>query len=536
MLKQKLYQGLRNSLLKLNLAWEGLSLTTPPKPEMGDFTTNISLILSKATKSDSMDLAHQICDQLTDLDYIAMAEVVEPGFINFYLKPEVLAGDLKEILENPDFSKNNSLKSQKIQVEFISANPTGPLTLANGRGGAIGDTIANILIHSGASVEREYYVNDAGNQIRLLADSVKAAVGLIEPADNHYQGEYIKDLAKEFKATLNLDPQELGAILADYLLSHDIKPAIERLGVKFDGFFSERSLYPNKINHTLDLLKDSDLAYEKDDAWWFKSSQFGDDKDRVLMTSTASRGKEEPTYFLADIAHHLSVYEQGTSKRVLIIGADHHSYFQRLDKVLRAIFKQDKLDVVLMQLVRLFKAGKEVKMSKRAGTYVTLNELLDSVPSDAVRFFFLLNAETTHLDFDLNLAKEQSNKNPVYYVQYAHARMSNILAKAPRLSRSPQLELLTQEAETRLIKHLLELPQLVLDLAGKDPSKKYKVHHLTAYARNLADLFHKFYEQYPVLQAGSPSLTQARLSLVKASQITLATTLNLMGISAPEKM
>lgn len=550
MIKHDLHQAFLSALdkLKIDFQPQDLLIIDNQSSVAGDFTTNIAMILAKRLGHKPTELAHQIIDNLPELDLVRQIDVAGPGFINITIQPENLAEELSQILSaGDDYGRNHSLvdpptnQPYRIQVEFISANPTGPLTLANGRGGAIGDTLANVLIYSGAVVEREYYVNDTGNQVRTLAESVKAAAGLIEPDPKHYQGEYVRELADLFKDQLELPSQELGHILADYMLNHQIKPAIERLGIHFDRFFSERSLYPDGVKKALFELETRSLAYQDETgAWLFRGSDMGDDKDRVLMTSVAGRGREEPTYFLADIAHQLQINEQGFDKRIYVLGADHHSYAMRMDLVfnqslaLKSPFTNQKgdkwLDAIMMQLVRLLKDGQEFRMSKRAGTYVTLDELLEQVPSDAVRFFFLLNSENTHLEFNLDLAREHSQKNPVFYVQYAHARMSNILKDNVLIDR-PKLELLDSVHEQSLIKHLLEFPEVVADIASS-----YKVHQLTTYAYRLADLFHKFYEHSPVLKAGDPSLVQARLALVRASQITLANALHLMGISSPEKM
>lgn len=552
MIKNDLHQLFTDSLNHLQIEFNPTQLLIIDNHSQatGDYTTNIAFILAKNIGQNPVNLAHQIIDALPEAEFINQIDVAGPGFINITIDPAYLAKEISQILNDGDnYGRNNLLsydtgKPYRVQVEFISANPTGPLTLANGRGGAIGDTLANVLTYSGAVVEREYYVNDTGNQVRTLAESVKAAAGLIEPDPKHYQGDYVKELAHTFANQLDLPSQELGHLLADHLLNDQIKPAIHRLGIHFDRYFSERSLYPDGVKKALSELETRSLAYQDDTgAWLFRSNDLGDDKDRVLVTSTAGRGREEPTYFLSDIAHQLRIHQEGFDKRIYVLGADHHSYAARMS----IVFNDPKaldfsapyptedgsknwLDAIMMQLVHLIRNGQEVRMSKRAGTYVTLDELLDEVSADAVRFFFLMRAETTHLEFDLDLAKEHSQKNPVFYVQYAHARMSNILTKQQLLDR-PELGRLTEPHEQVLIKHLLELPELVSQIA-----LNYKVHQLTTYAYRLADLFHKFYEKSPVLQAGDPSLIQARLALVKASQITLANTLHLMGISAPDRM
>lgn len=541
MIKQKLIKDLKQVVEKLGFESSDIVVSIPQNPNFGDYTTNIPLQLANQKSPNRPHSPLEIAKLIKqDLDsrvesqqYLAKIEIAGPGFLNFFLKPSAISLQLSEIIDRgQDFGKNTSGRNQKVQVEFISANPTGPLTLANGRGGAVGDSLSNVLEWNGYQVEREYYINDTGNQVRTLAESVLAAAGKLDPQEEHYKGEYVQELAETFKDSLEDDPQTLGHKLADYLLEKEIKPAIKRLGINFDSFFSERSLYPDKIDQALKVLKEKGLSYQKDGAIWFNATKFGDDKDRVLVTSEMSRTRQEPTYFLADIAHHLMVFDQGFVKKINIFGADHHSYAKRLSDCLKAILGEDRVAIVIIQLVRLFKDDhQEVKMSKRAGTYVTLNELLNELSPDVIRFFFLMNAETTHLDFNLDLAKQQSSKNPVFYVQYAHARISNILKKAAKIEEVSDLTLLTHPKEIDLINHLTILPDLVFEI-GRD----YKVHRLTTYATTLADKFHQFYENCPVLQAKTPDLVQARLTLVKASQIVLANTLALMGISAPEKM
>jgi arginyl-tRNA synthetase len=547
MVKQKIKQFLRQSVLEMGFNGDDVVLSIPQNPEFGDYSSNIALQIAKSKsikiKQSPVEIAKELAvsikQQVLSEGWLERIEVAGAGFINFYIKPDILAQDLAGILENgSDYGKNNLGGAKKIQVEFISANPTGPLTLANGRGGALGDALANVLIHSGYSVEREFYVNDTGNQVRLLGASIKAALGLIEPAENHYQGEYVKDLAQELVSSgskaADLDDLELGHQAADHLMAKYIKPAIERLGIQFDEYYSERSLHQDKkLEKTLDLLKENNLSYEQDGALWFKSSQFGDEKDRVLITSESETGQKRPTYYLTDIAYHIEVYSEGFHKKINLWGADHHSYAVRFKAVMEALGYKDRLEILMMQLVKLFKEGKEVRMSKRAGNFVTLDELLDSVSKDVARFFFLMYAPNSHINFNLDLATETSQKNPVYFVQYAHARMSGILEKAGsgKVEAESELKLLVNPHETALIKHLLEFPDLVEEIA-----KSYQVHYLSEYAISLADLFHKFYEACPVMNAEGEGLKQARLKLVEASRVVLANVLGLMGVGAPNKM
>lgn len=541
MLKHQLLGDLKKAVEGLGFSGVDPLLSIPENEAFGDYSTNIALQLSNQLSAisyqSSDEIANKILSNLSGLSYLEKVEIVNPGFINFFIKPEETVIQLSEILKaGKDFGKYNLGEGKKVQVEFVSANPTGPLTLANGRGGAIGDTLANVLTFSGYEVEREYYVNDTGNQIRLLGESVLAAAGKIDFREEHYKGEYVKDLAEKFKDNLDLDSQSLGHLLADYLLESEIKPAIKRLGIKFDEFYSERSLHERGlVEKAAQLLKEKGVAYESDGALWFASTKYGDEKDRVLMTSEKERGKQEPTYFLADIAYHLQVFEAAFTKKINLWGADHHGYEKRVDSALEALGYKGRLNVIFMQMVKLFKDGKEVRMSKRAGTFVTLDELLEQISADAARFFFLMYSPESHIDFNLDLAKEQSNKNPVFYVQYAHARMSNILKGAEQGHSTEyakvSLVTLVHPAELSLIRHLVQFPDLVEVI-----SRDYQVHKLTFYSTKLADLFHKFYESCRVLNAETEDLKEARLALVQAAKITLGNTLGLLGIDSPERM
>lgn len=543
MIKKQLEQDLKKAVEKSGYKTADIVCDIPQNETFGDYTSNIALQLAKQEEGDSkqspLEIAKQILEKLGTPDYLQKAEIASPGFLNFFIKPEVITQQVKEILEaGENFGKNESGDGQKYQVEFVSANPTGPLTLANGRGGALGDTLANVLSFNGLKIEREYYINDTGNQVRLLGESVLASLGKIEPKPEHYQGTYIKELAEKFKNKLDLDPLELGHLLADYLMESEIKPTLLRFGVKHDEYYSERSLHQKGlVTKTAELLKDKGASYEKDGALWLRSSDFGDEKDRVIITSEKERGQAEPTYFLADIAYHLEVFQEGFDKKINLWGADHHGYEKRAEAALEALGYGGRLNVIFMQMVKLFKGGEEMRMSKRAGIFVTLEELLDEVGKDATRFFFLMYSPDSQINFNLDLAKERSNKNPVFYVQYAHARLANILKKAEESQGHPlkawpfEASLLTHPTELELIKALTTFPDLVAEIG-----ENYQVQKLPTYTIALADLFHKFYESCRVLNAETPELKSARLGLVKAVKTVLANALGLMGIEAPERM
>ncbi|MEK7178289.1 MAG: arginine--tRNA ligase, partial [Patescibacteria group bacterium] len=475
----------------------------------------------------------------------------ENGFINFFLSPECLHYQIKEILKQKDkygwmdIKKSPpSLKLRRtMQVEFISANPTGPLTIGNGRGGFYGDTLANILESQGHKVMREYYINDRGEQILLLGRSIKRAQGspLLIPgteeavagmvpgiSENLYKSEYINELAKQINKKLNAG--EAGQKAVELILKTYIRPVIKRLGIKFDNWFSEKSLYSPASGEIMESLMRRDFIYEKDGATWMKTSQLGDSEDRVLIKKDGSE-----TYFLSDILYHFDKFKIRKFDKVIDIwGADHHGYAPRLKAAIAAIgIPEDNLEIIITQLVRLVKNGKEVKISKRAGVFITLEELIDEVGLDAARFFFLMYSPNTHMDFDMELAKQRSEKNPVYYIQYAHARLSGILRKAHPTGDHPKGEkfkLLKEKGELNLIRKLAEFPELLSEV-----SRNYEVHRLPRYALELAREFHNFYEKYRVITEDK-NLTSARLALTMATKIVLANALNLMGIKAPDKM
>ena len=489
----------------------------------GDYATNIALQIAKIIKKDPMEIAGKLGAELRVAGFYLFekVETAKPGFINFFISKEYLQKQLEEILKlKGKFGVLEIGKNKKINVEFISANPTGPLTLGNGRGGFCGDVLANVFEKAGFEVIREYYINDRGEQVVKLGHSV---IGN-EPI---YKGEYIDDLKKKISG---VNPEEVGEKAAGIILEKMIKPTIKKMGIKFDVWFSEKSLYKKKeAENVLKTLKKKKLVYEKEGALWFKSTKFGDDKDRVLVKKDG-----EETYFTSDIAYLKNKFKRGFKQLIFFIGADHYGYVPRLKAAVEVLgYKKGQLKPIVMQLVRLFQKGKEVRMSKRAGIYVTLDELINEVGLDVARFFFLTKSPETHLNFNLDLAKEQSEKNPVYYIQYAYARICSILRKCeiqkPKIEKQ-HLRLLTHNSELELIKQLIKLPEIV-----EDTAKDYQVQRLPQYAVNLADAFHGFYENCRVL-CDDEKLRSCRLDLVLATKIVLKNTLDLMGISAPEKM
>ena len=451
------------------------------------------------------------------------------------MSDEYLQKEIGQIIEDgAEYGRLKLGDNKKVQVEFISANPTGPLTLGNGRGGFFGDALANIYGKAGFSVKREYFINDAGYQVEILGHSI------LGDEKAQYQGQYIDELRKKFTGFFSSkDPKKVGEKAADYIMEKMIKPTVrERMNIKFDEWISEKKMrQTGAVEKILKLLKEKNLTYEKEGALWFRSADFGDDKDRVLITSDKNERNNEATYILSDIAyHHDKFVERKFDKAVDVWGADHHGYVGRLKAAKKALQLPGELEIIIMQLVRLFEGGQEIRMSKREGTYITLDELLYEIPLDVARFFFLMYSPDTHMDFNLDLAREQSEKNPVYYVQYAYARIHSILAKFKVQSSkfkvaSQNLKLLTHPSEMDLIKQLIRLPEII-----EDTALDYQVQRLPQYALEMVRAFHKFYEECRVIDDKNLDLTAARLKLVEATGIVLKNTLDLMGISAPEKM
>jgi arginyl-tRNA synthetase len=499
---------------------DDILIEVPKNKKFGDFATSIALKIAKDSETDPKKIAKDVASKIKS-EMIEKVEVAGPGFLNIFLAKKYLQDQVREIIKAGDkYGSNDINKGKKIQVEFISANPTGPLTLGNGRGGFMGDTLANVLQASNYQVEREYYVNDTGNQIKELGKSI---IG----EGNVYQSKYLDQIRSKVKLD---EPVKAGQKAAAMIMKEMIKPDILKMNIKFDQFFCESDLYEEgKVIETIEHLKSEDLTYGKDGALWFRSQKLGDDKDRVLK-----RKDGQFTYFASDVAYHLDKFDRGFDKVIDFWGADHAGHVKRLKSALEVLGFKNKLDIIIVQLVRLVKDGEEVKMSKRAGSYVTLSELIQEVGLDVARFFFLMNAAGTHMDFDLGLAKERSQKNPVYYVQYANARINSIIKKASNekrvASNNEDYSLLKEPEEMDLIKKMIEFPDLVAEI-----SQDYQVQRLPFYVMELADSFHKFYEKHKVI-SDNIKLTQARLGLVSACAQVLKNCLRLMGVSAPEKM
>lgn len=500
-----------------------IHLEHPENNQFGDYSSNVAMQVARKAKKSPLEIAEIIKSNIEKNKNIEKIEVVEPGFINFYLSNEYFQSKVEDIIDLKDkFGELNLGKKEKVMVEFVSANPTGPVHLGNGRGGPFGDTLASVLKKAGYDVFREYYVNNYGNQIKILGHSV------LKDEEAQYRGDYIDELYKKIKDD---DVFEVGQKAAQEIVDNIIKPSMEKLGIKFDNYFYEKELHTSKkIGARFAELKEKDLIYEKDGALWFRATKYGDEKDRVVKKSTG-----EITYFGGDIAYHNDKFARGFDRAIDIWGADHHGDVKRVMGAMKALGYEGRLEIILTQFVRVLKDGKEYKMSKRAGTYITVDDLLDEVGKDAVRFFFLMHSHNTHMDFDLDLAREQSSKNPVFYVQYAHARICSIFKKAKIKESGLEKEkinfaLLKKEAEIDLMRELNMLPELIADV-----SQNYEVHRLTTYAESLADKLHKFYEKCQVLNENE-ELKRARLALLLACKIVLKNTLDILGIDSPKKM
>ena len=550
-IQEKLKQEIKDSVIKAGLATDDqipeVILEVPKDKNHGDYSTNMAMQLARVAKKAPRMIAEAIIDNFdVSKASIEKLEIAGPGFINFYMNNSYLTALIPTILEADNaYGETNAGNGEKVQVEFVSANPTGDLHLGHARGAAVGDSLSNILAKAGYEVSREYYINDAGNQINNLALSVEAryfqSLGLEkEMPQDGYHGEDIvgigKALAEEFgDKYVHVAEQERFDFFRDYGLKYEmakLKKDLEDFRVPFDVWYSETSLYHNgKIDAALNTLKENGYIYEEDGATWLRSTDFGDDKNRVLIKNDGSY-----TYLTPDIAYHKDKLERGFEKLINVWGADHHGYIPRMKAAIQALgYNQDALEVEIIQLVHLYKNGEKMKMSKRTGKAVTMRDLVEEVGLDATRYFFAMRSADTHLDFDLDLAVSQSNENPVYYAQYAHARISSILRQGKEqgieLADSLDLAQIAAEKEFDLLKKLGEFPQAVGEAA-----LKRMPHRITNYIYDLASTFHSFYNAEKVLDADNLERTKARLALIKSTQITLRNALRLIGVSAPEKM
>jgi arginyl-tRNA synthetase len=561
MIKNRIVSQIEEAIKKLRESGEfkldrlpGIELERPKDKAHGDWATNIALALAGQLKQPPGKIAEQIVKRLREQPYLEKAEAAGAGFINFFLTSEWFYEALTDLLiAADDFGRSNLGEGMKVQVEFVSANPVGPMHIGHGRWAAVGDTLSNILSFTGHKVDREFYINDFGTQMNIFGKSVAARYSELlgqEAAfpSEGYRGEYIKDIAREIIENdgdkhLSLSAEEREELFRErayqQVLEH-MKSTLERMGVRFDVWFSERELHgKDAIGEAIEELREKGLVFEKEGALWLRTTSYGDDKDRVLIRETG-----EPTYFASDIAYHKNKRSRGFDKVINIWGADHHGYVARVKAAMTALgYPPEFLEIIIGQLVNLLRGGEPVKMSKRTGELVTLEELLDEVGKDPVRFLFLMSDANNTIDFDIELAKKESAENPVYYVQYAHARISSILRFAKEQDHLPlktleemvgeiitSLSLIKEESEFDLIRKLLEFEEVVEKCARfRQPQ------HLTRYGQELASHFHVFYTKCRVVTQDK-ELSRARLALVRATQIVFKTLLGRMGVSAPEKM
>lgn len=522
-------------------------LEVPKEKSHGDYSTNIAMQLARVAKKAPRAIAESIIQEFdTKSSQIEKIEIAGPGFINFFLDNRYLTKVIPAVLaEDESYGQSDFGKRERIQIEFVSANPTGDLHLGHARGAAIGDSLANIMDMAGFDVEREYYVNDAGNQIQNLVLSAEAryfeALG-IEKAfpEDGYHGKDIIELGKELADKygdqyVNASEEERREVFRKDALAFEtakLKADLDEFRVHFDSWFSETSLYENnKILPTLEKLRENGYVFEQDGATWLRTTDFGDDKDRVLIKSDGSY-----TYFFPDIAYHLDKLNRGFDVLIDVWGADHHGYIPRMRAAIEALgYKPSQLEVEIIQLVHLYENGEQVKMSKRTGKSVTMRDLIEEVGLDATRYFFAMRSSDTHMNFDMGLAKSTSNENPVYYVQYAHARIASILRsgeeKGIQVSDQADISLLESEVEFDLLKVIGDFPDVVAEAASKRAP-----HRIVRFLNDLAAAFHRFYNMNKVLDEENVPLTKARLALIKAAKINLKNGLKLLGVEAPEKM
>ncbi len=526
-MKDKIARALSKVLQDFNLELNPL-VESPKNESFGDYTTNVALIAAKVKKENPNRFALEIVELLKNenLDEIERIEAVG-GFINFHLSQDFLRNQISEIIDKgPEFGSLDLGKGKKAKVEFVSANPTGPLHIGNARGGPIGDVLSNVLEKAGYKVTRQYLHNDVGGQVKQLGQTIYYELNPDKKTDEEltYKGEYIKHLASKLKTHKNESFEKLGELAVEILFK-EIMEDIKKMGIEFDEIRKESDLRKD-VPKVIDELEKRGLVKERDVTLWFApSDEFLKDRETVVRKSDG-----EYTYFASDIAYHKEKFQDSPSLVVDVLGSNHSGHVPRLQAAVKALgFDVNKFKVILYQYVRIKKGETAVKMSKRAGEFVTAREVLNKVGKYAFRFFLLMAGPDTHMDFDLELAKEKANENPVFYVQYAHSRISSIFKKSSYF-KNPDLKLIKEKEELELLRHLVKFPQLVGEI-----SHNLLVHKLTNYVFEVSSLFHKLYESHQVISKDK-NLTRSRLALLKATQIVLQNTLDLLGVEAPDHM
>ena len=547
-MKQTLEKLLKEAVERLGVKEPPhIEIEVPKEESMGDLSTPVAMALARTLKRPPRDIAEDIAGGVSGEGIFDRVEVAGPGFINFTFKKDFLHSELKRLLkEGTTFLRRDLGGGRKIQIEFVSANPTGPLHLGHGRGAAVGGALSNLLEAAGYQIQREYYVNDAGLQVRLLGESVFARyrelLGLPhEFPKEGYRGDYVADIARaimdsagdKYKDSTFDEAQDFFVDFSLRMILDEIKEDLASFGITFDTWQSERELHESGgVKQAIESLDAKGLIYESGGAIWFRAMEFGEDKDRVIVKSDGHH-----TYFASDIAYHAKKIERGFEELINIWGADHHGYIPRLEGVIEALgYERDKLKVLLVQMVSLLRGGEPVQMSKRAGEFVTLREVIEEVGADTTKFIFLTRRPDSHLTFDLEEAKAASAENPVYYVQYANARINSIFAHATEQGVSTEgiegadLGALEEKEETRLIKKLLAYPMAFeAAVKGREP------HRITFYLQELAGMFHPYYNTHRVV-TDDPGLTAARLALCRAVRLVIKEGLHVLGLSAPDRM
>jgi arginyl-tRNA synthetase len=546
--KKELRKIIEDSLRSLDIeAIPAIEIEVPPRESFGDLSTTVAMSLTKILKKPPRKIAEELVNSIEDKTIFEKIDIAGPGFINFTFSKEYLYAEMKKlIIEKERFLREDVGQGEKVQIEFISANPTGPLHLGHGRGAALGAALSNLLRAAGYQVEREYYINDAGKQVKLLGLSVFARyqqlLGRAYPfPEEGYRGEYIKEIAHAIREEngekyLTSEFDEVSDFFIDYsyeTILSEIKRDLSEFGITLDTWQSEREMYrTGEVERAIEGLREKGLIYEKEGATWFKSTAFGDDKDRVIIKQDG-----EYTYFSSDIAYHRKKVQKRYDELIDIWGADHHGYIPRLKAVIEAFgYPEKKLKVILVQMVTLLRGGKPVQMSKRTGDFVTLKEVIDEVGSDTTKFIFLTRRSDSHLEFDIEVAKAQSSENPVFYVQYANARINSIFNHAKEKGLHTErlfdadFRLLSLSEELRIIKKLLLYPMIF-----EGAVHTCEPHRITFYLQELSGLFHPYYNKYRVI-SDDIEQSRARLALCEALRIVLREGLEILGISTPEKM
>jgi arginyl-tRNA synthetase len=548
LMKKDLVRIIGNSLKMLGITTTpDMEVEVPPNDVFGDMATPVAMSLSKILRKPQRKIAEDLVRSLEADPVFEKIEIAGPGFINFFFTREYLHSEMKKLLRNKSsFLRQDIGNGKRVQIEFVSANPTGPLHLGHGRGAATGEALANLLQAAGFHVEREYYINDAGRQVRLLGLSVFARyqqlLGMEYPfPEDGYKGAYVEVIAdrliqEKAKEYVQKTFDEVADFFIDYSYKKilaDIKEDLKYFGVIFDTWQSERALFQSgEVQQTIEDLREKDYVYEKEGATWFRSTAFGDDKDRVMIKQDG-----EYTYFTSDMAYHRKKIEKKYDELIDIWGADHHGYIPRVQAVIEALgYPKGKLKVLLVQIVSLLRGGKPVQMSKRAGEFVTLREVMDEVGADTTKFIFLTRRPDSHLDFDLEVAKTQSSENPVFYVQYANARINSIFFHAKEREISEEtlpdadFSMLSTQEELRIIKKLLIYPMIF-----EGAVNAHEPHRITFYLQELSGMFHPYYNKFRIV-SDDRELSRARLALCEAVRITIKDGLEILGISIPEKM